>query len=335
VELLKRRESRDHDVATNSPSSPVVTPSTSSPSTLSPPLKDPKKKGGTWKGITNALDLTLRRGSTTSATPTPTTLEKTFSDDTTPKPAPKQRETFGGALKSIIPFMKLYTDYINNYQKAMDTLRECRKTNPELDKFLKKLKVEAKECRSMDISSFLVMPVQRIPRYQLLLQEVLKNTPRGHHDFADLENSLKIVVNVANHLNNQRKYKEAQTRVVSVTRRLEDTLNNTKLREQLDEEVVSLMEHAKATVVAPHRHYVDECKVKFGRIEKEGEDQKVHTLTYDMILFIDLLLFFIDETEQIPVGTEDPTIIALPLFLVLSDISHANLTDSTFHFFMH
>ena len=38
-------------------------------------------------------------------------------------------------------------------------------------------------CNMLDIESFLIQPIQRLPRYSLLIRDILKSTPRKHRDF--------------------------------------------------------------------------------------------------------------------------------------------------------
>jgi hypothetical protein len=38
-----------------------------------------------------------------------------------------------------------------------------------------------------DIFAYLIMPVQRIPRYQLLLRDLLKHTEKDHNDYESLQ----------------------------------------------------------------------------------------------------------------------------------------------------
>ena len=45
----------------------------------------------------------------------------------------------------------------------------------------------------MPLDSFLIEPVQRIPRYCLLLSELLKYTDKSHADYENLVYSLKVV----------------------------------------------------------------------------------------------------------------------------------------------
>lgn len=41
---------------------------------------------------------------------------------------------------------------------------------------------ENPECKKNDLKTYLIMPVQRIPRYELLLRELIRKTPPGHPD---------------------------------------------------------------------------------------------------------------------------------------------------------
>ena len=43
-----------------------------------------------------------------------------------------------------------------------------------------------KEFKLFEIRSFLITPIQRIPRYKLLLDDLKKHTPEKHPDYKDL-----------------------------------------------------------------------------------------------------------------------------------------------------
>jgi hypothetical protein len=67
-------------------------------------------------------------------------------------------------------FFKLYTSYINSYDRYMDSvtlLRSYKKLNAVLEAGRDRLK-------GRDITSYLITPVQRIPRFELLIREVLR-----------------------------------------------------------------------------------------------------------------------------------------------------------------
>ena len=52
------------------------------------------------------------------------------------------------------------------------------------------------DAKGLDLRSFLIMPVQRVPRYRLLLKELLKRTPEGHADRASIQEALGKVEEV-------------------------------------------------------------------------------------------------------------------------------------------
>ncbi|KAL9650367.1 hypothetical protein ABK040_016434 [Willaertia magna] len=131
-------------------------------------------------------------------------------------------KSFGEAFLEMAPFMKLYTEYINNFQNAATILRERRKKNQNLNNYLNKCKETREECKGLDITSFMILPVQRIPRYQLLLKELLKYTPKEHSDYKKLQTTLDTMIQVANHLNEMRKQKIAFTKVLDIKNRLSE-----------------------------------------------------------------------------------------------------------------
>lgn len=55
----------------------------------------------------------------------------------------------------------------------------------------------------MTIVAFLLLPVQRIPRYKMLLETILKYTSQDHPDHADLSAALTSVLSVADVVNNR------------------------------------------------------------------------------------------------------------------------------------
>eukprot|EP01133_Synstelium_polycarpum_P020520 gene20520-24631_t len=89
----------------------------------------------------------------------------------------------------FLPFMgdfqKLYEVYINNYEKAFAYTRYL-KSNPAHAALHKMILTNEgnPRCRNLDFGSFLVLPVQRIPRYIILLKEIEKHTSADHPDLS-------------------------------------------------------------------------------------------------------------------------------------------------------
>ena len=82
------------------------------------------------------------------------------------------------------PFLKLYKVYVQSQRNFVLVFNEIMR-NKRVCAFL------------MALSGFLIMPVQRIPRYRLLLNEIIKHTPPTHPDYPFLEKSIDSISKVA------------------------------------------------------------------------------------------------------------------------------------------
>jgi hypothetical protein len=89
----------------------------------------------------------------------------------------------------------------------------------ECTAFLERVQASEK-CAGRDIGAFLILPIQRIPRYVLLLQELLKNTPTAHADRAPLEQALVQMRDVADYVNERKREAENLSRVSQVSKML-------------------------------------------------------------------------------------------------------------------
>jgi hypothetical protein len=69
--------------------------------------------------------------------------------------------------------LKAYTSYVNNYRRAIKTLYELRKTNEDFNIFVKE-----KEKGTHALTTYLIMPIQRVPRYELLVNVCGISSPR-------------------------------------------------------------------------------------------------------------------------------------------------------------
>jgi FYVE/RhoGEF/PH domain-containing protein 5/6 len=123
----------------------------------------------------------------------------------------------GETLLSYAEAMKLYTTYCINQDQMYQTIAKYRKDRPAFAKFLQEAEKTPKS-KNLDLQSFLIKPTQRICKYPLLLQAILKETPSGHADRGSLENALKKLEAVAGSINegkrrveNQRKMFQLQT----------------------------------------------------------------------------------------------------------------------------
>ncbi|TPX43839.1 hypothetical protein SeMB42_g04565 [Synchytrium endobioticum] len=94
------------------------------------------------------------------------------------------------------PYLKIYSLYIQNFNGALSIIDDQISRNQKFANFLKEDSIR-QACKGLSIPAYLITPVQRIPRYKLLLQDLLKYTPANHVDRMDLENAYKLVEAVA------------------------------------------------------------------------------------------------------------------------------------------
>ena len=92
-------------------------------------------------------------------------------------------QRIGDILLGMVKVFKVYTNYVNNYNASIAEIGRLKKTSREFKAFLNET---MKKCGGHDLSSYLVLPIQRIPRYVLLFEELSKYTPEEHPDSAPL-----------------------------------------------------------------------------------------------------------------------------------------------------
>ncbi|KAJ2358147.1 hypothetical protein GGF43_001011 [Coemansia sp. RSA 2618] len=112
------------------------------------------------------------------------------------------KETIGSLCRDHFVDFHVYKRYINGYQHALTSSRELEGKNPLYAAFLQKAR-EREECRKLGISDLLIMPVQRIPRYTLLLTDLLKVVPDDDADVPRIQLALERVNEIGQLADNQ------------------------------------------------------------------------------------------------------------------------------------
>ncbi len=80
-------------------------------------------------------------------------------------------QRFGDLFIRMSPILRLYSGYVRNFDVAQRTLLEKRETSSAFVEFLEEAE---KRTGGHHLESYLIMPIQRIPRYQMLLSGLLK-----------------------------------------------------------------------------------------------------------------------------------------------------------------
>ncbi|XP_044049424.1 FYVE, RhoGEF and PH domain-containing protein 6-like [Siniperca chuatsi] len=98
------------------------------------------------------------------------------------------------------PYLKMYSTYIREFDKNVTLLEEQSKKNPAFSAVVREFEASPR-CANLALKHYLLKPVQRIPQYQLLLTDYLKNLAEDSGDYKDTQAALAIVKEVANHAN--------------------------------------------------------------------------------------------------------------------------------------
>jgi hypothetical protein len=175
-----------------------------------------------------------------------------------------KRNCVGDVFVQFAPFFRLYSTYINNYPAASKALVRLLAEDRRFAEVYREVSARP-ALEGQTLQSLLILPVQRIPRYQLLLSELLKRTPEQHADSAPLRAALGVVMDVAQNLNEAAREFESRALVVAV----QDELGVNDL-------------------VAPHR-----VLLRRGRLTKLSakDEARRRGAEFEFLLFNDLLLY--------------------------------------------
>lgn len=109
----------------------------------------------------------------------------------------------GGAFEDVTASFKLYSAFVNSYDKSLDALGRVEATRLWAE-IMKKVDNLVRDERPLTFETLLVTPIQRIPRYLLLLKDMLRHTPAEHPDYEKLSIVLPKMEEVANWINNEK-----------------------------------------------------------------------------------------------------------------------------------
>ena len=157
---------------------------------------------------------------------------------------------------------KMYQNYLNNYKAAAARLAQLRKkSSSSFSKYCDQQR-EMPYFNNLNIESLIILPIQRMPRYKILLEEIIKHTEPNHPDLKQLKSALAKISEVNDSINNRIKEFESRIKVQNIENRFNGKVTN---------------------LVTPSRRYIKEgqlCKIK----NQDDED-------YLFILFSDCILY--------------------------------------------
>eukprot|EP00735_Rhodelphis_limneticus_P000941 TRINITY_DN11476_c0_g1::TRINITY_DN11476_c0_g1_i1::g.10947::m.10947 TRINITY_DN11476_c0_g1::TRINITY_DN11476_c0_g1_i1::g.10947 ORF type:complete len:527 (+),score=98.12,sp/Q553D3/GXCJJ_DICDI/28.68/2e-25,RhoGEF/PF00621.15/2.4e-42,Mcp5_PH/PF12814.2/2e+02,Mcp5_PH/PF12814.2/2.4e-05,PH/PF00169.24/0.0093,PH/PF00169.24/1.1 TRINITY_DN11476_c0_g1_i1:66-1646(+) len=187
---------------------------------------------------------------------------------------PETNPAVADVIKKTMKRLKgLYIRYTNHFDISERTLNQAMKSNAAFAQYVSICKTDP-SAKGLDLRSFLIMPIQRPPRYRLLLEDIIKHSTDGHSDLADLQEALENVKEMASAINENKRQTDNL-----------DTLRN-----------------LKASRFAPQQS----CKVEFELValsrvfSREGHVNYVvnyKAFPYHFMLFNDILLIGVEDKK--------------------------------------
>ncbi|KAB1261403.1 FYVE protein; RhoGEF and PH domain-containing protein 2 [Camelus dromedarius] len=170
----------------------------------------------------------------------------------------------GDVIQKLAPFLKMYSEYVKNFERAIELLATWTDKSLPFQEVLTRIQVRSgwgwgqpdlplpsshphtllslslpknsEASGSLTLQHHMLEPVQRIPRYELLLKEYVQKLPAQAPDLADAQKALDMIFSAAQHSNTAITEMERLQELWEVYQRLglEDDIvdpSNTLLRE--------------------------------------------------------------------------------------------------------
>lgn len=122
----------------------------------------------------------------------------------------------GSYMLQMVSFLRSYSLYVNNYTLAVSTLAALEEHDAKFAELLQTLRGSTTDDGEplQSLYTYLVMPIQRVPRYLLLLERLGRCTEPGHPDSAAIQQAIKIIAETATYIDEKRAAAESNQRML-------------------------------------------------------------------------------------------------------------------------
>jgi hypothetical protein len=179
----------------------------------------------------------------------------------TKKHASRQFHCVGDVFHRMAPFLKSYASFCGSYEDAVSMLTKKAASFPELQRFMENASRDPRS-KNQSLESLLIRPVQRLPKYPLLLRELVKDTCPNHPDFAMLTQAEDRMREATAYVNERVREQETRRKLVAISEGMQNVPPN---------------------FVAPHRYLVKEGVVR--KVSDRAIQARHLFLCNDMFLY--------------------------------------------------
>ncbi|XP_006882968.1 PREDICTED: rho guanine nucleotide exchange factor 10 [Elephantulus edwardii] len=124
--------------------------------------------------------------------------------------------------KSMV--LDAYSEYVNNFSTAVAILKKTCATKPVFLEFLKQCQELSPD--RITLYSLMMKPIQRFPQFILMLQDMLKNTSKGHPDRLPLQMALTELETLAEKLNERKRDADQRCEIKQIAKAINERYLN-------------------------------------------------------------------------------------------------------------
>ncbi|XP_033470733.1 FYVE, RhoGEF and PH domain-containing protein 4-like [Epinephelus lanceolatus] len=121
----------------------------------------------------------------------------------------------GTVLLQHAPFLRMYADYVRNFEQAMELVRVWTERSSAFRNIIQEIQSQ-EVCGSLTLQHHMLEPVQRVPRYEMLLRDYLKKLPKDDPDYDLAHKSLQTISMAATHSNSAIQKAESLKRLLEI-----------------------------------------------------------------------------------------------------------------------
>jgi hypothetical protein len=114
----------------------------------------------------------------------------------------------------------VYQEYINNFDQSQAVMAQLLKRNPQFAG-LENAMMTDPTFRKLTLGAYLIMPIQRIPRYVLLIDDLVRHTDSSHADFDHLKLAAARFKTMSQQINTRKGEAESIQRAFEIDKQLQ------------------------------------------------------------------------------------------------------------------
>jgi len=127
----------------------------------------------------------------------------------------------GDVMERAAHFMKMYSLYVQQFQSAINFVTKWRAKSTAFNAIMTSIE-QTPECMGLKLEAHMLTPIQRVPRYQLLLDDYLKRLPEDSPDYLATTKAVEQIKVAASHSNETIQKNEKFTKLIKIFEQMTD-----------------------------------------------------------------------------------------------------------------